>query len=144
MVMFPAVDPVETVMAAKAEFAFAIEPVKEIWVFPPVKLYPNPGVKPATLGIANVTPEGGFTNPIETFRVAEELNPLITKSPGSWPLVLNAKVGAEGAVIVGVSAAKLAEIAPGKAPERSAPTTRSPKPACRTKGLGEGIRTIKC
>jgi hypothetical protein len=133
--MLPADDPVDTVIAANAEFAFAIEPVKEIWVFPPVKLYPYPAVKPVTLGRANVTPDGGLTKPIDTFSVAEELNPLMTKSPGSCPLVLRAKVGAEGAVMVGASAAKLLEIKLGKVPERITPTMRSPRPALRKWGI---------
>jgi hypothetical protein len=36
--MFPVVLPVATVIAARAAFALACVPVKEIWVFPPVKL----------------------------------------------------------------------------------------------------------
>ena len=93
MVISPVVLPVPTVIAAKAVFALAWEPVKEIWVFPPVKLYPVEAVSPVVVGKEKVVPEGGSTKPIDTSNVAELEKPAITKSPGSWPEVLREKVG---------------------------------------------------
>jgi hypothetical protein len=97
-VIVPFVAPVATVIAARAVFEFAIVPVHEICVLPPTKLYPYAAVKPVVVGRLKVVPAGGLTNPTETSRVALEPKPANTKSPGSWPDVLSASVGAAGAV----------------------------------------------
>ena len=102
--MLPDALPVETNMAARAPFEFNWLPVKEIWVFPPVKLYPYDGVSPVVVGSEKVVPEGGDTKPIETSSVAEASKPEITKLPGSWLLVLSENVGWVGAVTVPVAA----------------------------------------
>ena len=105
MVIVPLVEPVLTVIAASAAFEFAIVPVNEICVLPPVKLYPKPAVRPVVVGRAKVVPDGGSTKPTDTFKVSPALKFERTKFPGSWPAVFKEKLGAGGAVIVAVATA---------------------------------------